>query len=117
VASIHCFPGQVKKRTSSSNNNLTGSHVMEYGDKTFKDEKLFLYQGFDPANVNNTNRLPLPSLEGAINQRDADILFMWKKVKLYLFLRSQLTSYFLSSSYIFSDPSPWTFASVVTSYM
>ncbi|XP_051207852.1 vacuolar-processing enzyme beta-isozyme 1 [Lolium perenne] len=69
----------VKKRTSSSNNNLTGSHVMEYGDKTFKDEKLFLYQGFDPANVNNTNRLPLPSLEGAINQRDADILFMWKK--------------------------------------
>ncbi|KAM0880579.1 hypothetical protein ACQ4PT_033478 [Festuca glaucescens] len=68
----------VKKRTSSSN-NLTGSHVMEYGDKTFKDEKLFLYQGFDPANVNNTNRLPLPSLEGAINQRDADILFMWKR--------------------------------------
>ncbi|KAK1607266.1 hypothetical protein QYE76_030939 [Lolium multiflorum] len=52
---------------------------MEYGDKTFKDEKLFLYQGFDPANVNNTNRLPLPSLEGAINQRDADILFMWKR--------------------------------------
>ncbi|XP_051207926.1 vacuolar-processing enzyme beta-isozyme 1 [Lolium perenne] len=68
----------VKKRTSSSN-SLTGSHVMEYGDKTFKDEKLFLYQGFDPANVNNTNRLPLPSLEGAINQRDADILFMWKR--------------------------------------
>ncbi|KAM0908367.1 hypothetical protein ACQ4PT_015520 [Festuca glaucescens] len=69
----------VKKRTSSSNNNLTGSHVMEYGDMTFRDEKLFLYQGFDPANVNNTNRLPLPSLEGAINQRDADILFMWKR--------------------------------------
>ncbi|KAM0908369.1 hypothetical protein ACQ4PT_015521 [Festuca glaucescens] len=70
---------KVKKRTSSSNNNLTGSHVMEYGDMTLKDEKLFLYQGFDPANVNNTNRLPLPSLEGAINQRDADILFMWKR--------------------------------------
>jgi hypothetical protein len=67
---------------------------MEYGDKTFKDEKLFLYQGFDPANVNNTNRLPLPSLEGAINQRDADILFMWKRVKFQLFLLFQLTQLF-----------------------
>jgi len=28
---------------------------MEYGDKTFKDEKLFLYQGFDPANAKATN--------------------------------------------------------------
>jgi legumain len=53
---------------------------MEYGDKTFKDEKLFLYQGFDPANANMTNRLLLPDLEGAVNQRDADILFMWKRV-------------------------------------
>uniref|UniRef100_A0ACD5V335 Uncharacterized protein n=1 Tax=Avena sativa TaxID=4498 RepID=A0ACD5V335_AVESA len=69
----------VKKRTSSSDNGNKGSHVMEYGDKTFKDEKLFLYQGFDPANANITNRLLLPSLEGAINQRDADLLFMWKR--------------------------------------
>ena len=53
---------------------------MEYGDKTFTAEKLFLYQGFDPANSNITNRLILPSLEGAVNQRDADILFMWKRV-------------------------------------
>ncbi|KAM0907447.1 hypothetical protein ACQ4PT_016119 [Festuca glaucescens] len=69
----------VKNRTSSSDKVNKGSHVMEYGDKTFKDEKLFLYQGFDPANVNKTNKLLLPSLEGAINQRDADILFMWKR--------------------------------------
>jgi legumain len=78
VPSIHCFLGQVKKRTSNPDNE--GSHVMEYGDKTFKDEKLFHYQGFDPANANRTNKVLLPSLEGAINQRDADILFMWKKV-------------------------------------
>jgi legumain len=84
VASIHCFLGQVKNRTASSD-YITGSHVMEYGDKTFKDDKLFLYQGFDPANVNNTNRVPLPGLEGAVNQRDADIIFMWKRVKLQLY--------------------------------
>ncbi|KAM0858963.1 hypothetical protein ACQ4PT_047496 [Festuca glaucescens] len=68
----------VKNRTASSD-NITGSHVMEYGDKTFKDDKLFLYQGFDPANANNTTRVPLPGLEGAVNQRDADIIFMWKR--------------------------------------
>ncbi|KAM0915446.1 hypothetical protein ACQ4PT_010849 [Festuca glaucescens] len=69
----------VKRRTSNSDKVNMGSHVMEYGDKTFKDEKLFLYQGFDPANANKTNKLLLPSLEGAVNQRDADILFMWKR--------------------------------------
>jgi legumain len=67
---------------------------MEYGDKTFKDEKLFHYQGFDPANANNTNMVPLPALEGAINQRDADILSMWMRVKFQLFLQSQLTQLF-----------------------
>ncbi|CAM0903617.1 unnamed protein product [Alopecurus aequalis] len=70
---------EVKQRTSNSNEFTLGSHVMEYGDKTFTAEKLFLYQGFDPANANITKRLPLPSLEGAVNQRDADILFMWKR--------------------------------------
>ncbi|XP_048558527.1 vacuolar-processing enzyme beta-isozyme 1-like [Triticum urartu] len=69
----------VKTRTSKSMEFDKGSHVMEYGDKTFKDEKLFLYQGFDPANSNVANRLLLPDLEGAINQRDADVLFMWKR--------------------------------------
>uniref|UniRef100_R7VYP9 Vacuolar-processing enzyme n=1 Tax=Aegilops tauschii TaxID=37682 RepID=R7VYP9_AEGTA len=69
----------VKTRTSKSKEFDKGSHVMEYGDKTFKDEKLFLYQGFGPANSNVANRLLLPELEGAINQRDADILFMWKR--------------------------------------
>jgi legumain len=80
------FLGQVKKRTSLPSKTIVGSHVMEYGDKTFKDEKLFLYQGFDPANANKTNMVPLPALEGVINQRDADILSMWMRVKFQLFL-------------------------------
>ncbi|VAH49958.1 unnamed protein product [Triticum turgidum subsp. durum] len=70
----------VKARTAPRNESSIGSHVMEYGDRTFKDEMLFLYQGFDPAKSSITNRpLLRPSLKGAINQRDADILFMWKK--------------------------------------
>jgi legumain len=69
----------VKARTSNTNNRGEGSHVMEYGDKTFKDEKLFLYQGFDPANVNIANTLLLEGPKAAVNQRDADLLFMWKR--------------------------------------
>ncbi|KAI5013962.1 hypothetical protein ZWY2020_055352 [Hordeum vulgare] len=70
----------VKARTAPRNESSIGSHVMEYGDKTFKEDMLFLYQGFDPAKSSIRNRpLPMPSLKGAINQRDADILFMWRK--------------------------------------
>ncbi|KAL6911720.1 hypothetical protein ACP4OV_000525 [Aristida adscensionis] len=73
----------VKERTSSSNSYGVGSHVMEYGDKTFKGEKLYLYQGFNPANANVTNKLVLwQGKKAAINQRDADILFLWKKYEL-----------------------------------
>jgi hypothetical protein len=70
----------VKKRTSNANKLNEGSHVMEYGDKTFKDEKLFLYQGFNPANGNITNELIWPVPKATVNQRDADLLFMWKRV-------------------------------------
>ncbi|RLM74129.1 vacuolar-processing enzyme beta-isozyme 1 [Panicum miliaceum] len=69
----------VKTRTSNSNKYKEGSHVMEYGDKTFKNEKLFLYQGFDPANANIANTLLWPGPKGAVNQRDADLLFMWQR--------------------------------------
>ncbi|XP_062227432.1 vacuolar-processing enzyme beta-isozyme 1-like [Phragmites australis] len=69
----------VKARTSSSNNLKEGSHVMEYGDKTFKDEKLFLYQGFDPANTIIANTLLRIGPNDAVNQRDADLLFMWNR--------------------------------------
>ncbi|KMT12555.1 hypothetical protein BVRB_5g098010 [Beta vulgaris subsp. vulgaris] len=71
---------KVKERTSNYNTYTAGSHVMEYGNKSLKPEKLYLYQGFDPATVNlPPNRLPLHSKLGVVNQRDADILFLWKK--------------------------------------
>lgn len=57
------------------NSYSAGSHVMEYGDKTFKDEKLYLYQGFNPENTNITNKLFWQAPKAAINQRDADIKF------------------------------------------
>ncbi|EMS56335.1 Vacuolar-processing enzyme beta-isozyme [Triticum urartu] len=72
----------VKKRTSDMNSYSAGSHVMEYGDKTFKDEKLYLYQGFNPANTNITNKLFLQAPKAAINQRDADLLFLWRRYEL-----------------------------------
>lgn len=54
---------------------------MEYGNKSIKPEKLYLYQGFDPATENlPPNKLPLDVKMGVVNQRDADLLFLWKKV-------------------------------------
>ncbi|KAM0888036.1 hypothetical protein ACQ4PT_028627 [Festuca glaucescens] len=72
----------VKKRTSDLNSYSAGSHVMEYGDKTFKDEKLYLYQGFNPANANMTNKLFWQAPKAAINQRDADLLFLWRRYEM-----------------------------------
>ncbi|KAE8694577.1 Vacuolar-processing enzyme [Hibiscus syriacus] len=75
----------VKERTSNFNSYVFGgSHVMEYGSTSIKQEKLYLYQGFDPATVN------LPPIDlsprtrtrtEAVNQRDADILFLWHMYK------------------------------------
>lgn len=68
-------------RTSNQNTYSAGSHVMEYGDNNVKAEKLYLYQGFDPANANLTeNGLRLSTQMGVINQRDADLLFLWHTV-------------------------------------
>ncbi|KAL4341887.1 hypothetical protein GQ457_08G027170 [Hibiscus cannabinus] len=75
----------VKERTSNFKSYVFGgSHVMEYGNTSMKPEKLYLYQGFDPATVN----LPANDLSPrtgtsmeAINQRDADILFLWQMYK------------------------------------
>uniref|UniRef100_A0A0D3BVV9 legumain n=1 Tax=Brassica oleracea var. oleracea TaxID=109376 RepID=A0A0D3BVV9_BRAOL len=54
----------VKMRTSNYNTYSEGSHVMEYG--------------FDPATVNlPPNELPVKSPVGVVNQRDADLLFLW----------------------------------------
>ncbi|CAE5962391.1 unnamed protein product [Arabidopsis arenosa] len=68
----------VKMRTSNYNTYSGGSHVMEYGNNSIKSEKLYLYQGFDPATVNlPLNELPIKSQVGVVNQRDADLLFLW----------------------------------------
>lgn len=73
---------QVKDRTSNSNTYAGGSHVMEYGNTSITAEKLYLYQGFDPASVNfppNAVRAKAPL--GVVNQRDADLLFLWHLVR------------------------------------
>lgn len=62
-----------------------GSHVMEYGDKSFKEEKLYLYQGFNPANANVSDNGLQHGAVTAINQRDADLLFLWKRVSITYF--------------------------------
>ncbi|KAL4018969.1 hypothetical protein IC575_022601 [Cucumis melo] len=75
----------VKERTSNPNNLNTGSHVMEYGNSSIKAERLYLYQGFDPASVNlppYNGRLEMKSME-AINQRDADIFFLWQMYRKF----------------------------------
>ncbi|KAI6702246.1 hypothetical protein NL676_011382 [Syzygium grande] len=71
----------VKQRTSNFNKYNAGSHVMEYGNQSIKDERLYLYQGFDPAMVNfPPNRVP-PEYMGVVNQRDGDLHFLWQMVK------------------------------------
>ncbi|GAB4857040.1 hypothetical protein Ancab_014951 [Ancistrocladus abbreviatus] len=70
----------VKDRTSNYNTYTAGSHVMEYGNRSFKGEKLYLYQGFDPATENfPPNKLQFSIQMGVVNQRDADLLFLWHK--------------------------------------
>jgi len=75
---IQSFLAQVKERTSNFNNYNAGSHVMEYGNKSIKAEKLYIYQGFDPATVN------FPPNGGmrmeVVNQRDAELFFLWQLV-------------------------------------
>ncbi|KAJ0667662.1 putative legumain protein [Helianthus annuus] len=72
---------KVKKRTSNSNTYNTGSHVMEYGSKDIKPEKVYLYLGFDPATVNlPANQIHFDKLDG-VNQRDADLIFLWQRYK------------------------------------
>ncbi|XP_078448091.1 beta vacuolar processing enzyme [Wolffia australiana] len=73
---------RVKARTSNYNTYSPGSHVMEYGSRGMKEEKLFRFQGFDPATANLTdNTLRSFRPQEAINQRDADLLFLWHQYK------------------------------------
>lgn len=55
---------------------------MEYGSKEIKPEKVYLYQGFDPATANlPANKIAFAHVE-VVNQRDADLLFLWERVSL-----------------------------------
>ncbi|KAF5478450.1 hypothetical protein F2P56_005009 [Juglans regia] len=72
----------VKNRTSNFNISNAGSHVMEYGNSSIKDEKLYLYQGFDPATVNfPPYNGHLRSRMEVVNQRDAELIFLWQMYK------------------------------------
>jgi hypothetical protein len=54
----------IGKDAPDLNNCSAGSHVMEYGDKTFKDEKLYLYQDFNPANAKHDKQAILANPKG-----------------------------------------------------
>lgn len=54
---------------------------MQYGSKNLTEEKLYLYLGFDPASVNfPPNNGQLEQHMEVVNQRDAEIFFMWQLV-------------------------------------
>ncbi|CAK9171145.1 unnamed protein product [Ilex paraguariensis] len=73
---------KVKLRTSNYNTYNAGSHVMEYGNKSIKLEKVYQYHGFDPATENfPPNKFHFDTQMEVINQRDADILFLWQRYK------------------------------------
>eukprot|EP00258_Populus_trichocarpa_P003384 XP_002304429.3 vacuolar-processing enzyme [Populus trichocarpa] len=72
----------VKERTSNYNTFTSGSHVMQYGNKSIKGEKLYLYQGFNPASVNfPPNNVHIGGRMDVVNQRDAELVFLWQMYK------------------------------------
>jgi len=90
---------QVKERTSNYNAFTSGSHVMQYGNESLKGEKLFLYQGFDPASVNfPPNNGHIGARMDVVNQRDAELVFLWQMVSAANGL--SMTFYITSSSII-----------------
>lgn len=69
-----------------------GSHVMEYGDTNITAEKLYLYQGFDPATVNfPPHNGKLEAKMEVVNQRDAELFFMWQLVCQFSLKRDSST--------------------------
>lgn len=81
---------QVKARTSNFNTYSIGSHVMEYGNHSIKAEKLSLYQGFDPTSVNfPLNNGQIGTCMDVVNQRDAELVFLWQMVSSFLLTSTQ----------------------------
>ncbi|GJT14889.1 vacuolar-processing enzyme [Tanacetum coccineum] len=73
---------KVKERTSNYDTYNSGSHVMEYGTKNIKPEKVYLYQGFDPESVNlPANQIRSNKKMNGVDQRDADLIFLWQRYK------------------------------------
>ncbi|XP_076951863.1 legumain-like [Bidens hawaiensis] len=75
---------KVRERTSINGTYINGSHVMEYGTMDIKLEKVHLYQGFNPATANlpdNQNHYQVNKKTEVVNQRDADLIFLWQKYK------------------------------------
>lgn len=77
---------QVKDRTSQHNTYAGGSHVMEYGSKSINVEKLYLYQGYNPAtkNIPPDNGVHKGD-NGVVDQRTADLFYLWQKVSVHSF--------------------------------
>ncbi|KAH9306246.1 hypothetical protein KI387_010650, partial [Taxus chinensis] len=80
------YKEMVEERTSNHHTYERGSHVMQYGDIPVSKKPLSLYLGFDPANANATLENSLTQHlkdkdTTAINQRDADLLYLWQKVR------------------------------------
>lgn len=99
---------QVKLRTSNYNDFEAGSHVMEYGSRDIKPEKVYLYQGFDPDTINLPGNQIGFTQKGVVNQRDADLLFMWERV-----IELQTINIYLSVCY----SSPWHFQELMNHMM
>ncbi|KMZ68629.1 Vacuolar-processing enzyme [Zostera marina] len=75
----------IKDRTSVQKTYDSGSHVMEYGDLDLSLSDLFTYIGTNPANDNSSfvdiNSLPQLPSSNRVNQRDADLVFYWNKIR------------------------------------
>ncbi|PAN17745.1 hypothetical protein PAHAL_3G153500 [Panicum hallii] len=73
----------VKDRTSAHGTYSLGSHVMQYGDQRLGAQSLFQFIGTNPANDNATfgRDNSLRRYSGAVNQRDADLVYFWQKYK------------------------------------
>uniref|UniRef100_A0A0A9B3K0 See2a n=1 Tax=Arundo donax TaxID=35708 RepID=A0A0A9B3K0_ARUDO len=73
----------VKERTSAHDTYSLGSHVMQYGDLTQNAQSLYVFMGTDPANDNATfgRDNSLRRFSGAVNQRDADLVYFWQKYR------------------------------------
>ncbi|KAJ0736439.1 putative legumain protein [Helianthus annuus] len=73
---------KVKERTSMFGTYANGSHVMEYGTKVIKPEKVYVYQGYNPETANlPANRIHFDKKMESVNQRDGDLIYLWQKYK------------------------------------